>query len=520
MRESGFREPQIAGGGSMTRIRSISLQAALFQALVMTLAFLVITLLQGRTVRSRAYEDLANTGVNVLTALTEMISENPGLYLAGTLQPVLQRYQRRIANIERVVAVDLSGLVIADSRIELIGKRMANPEIRKCMEGQLSIQRTIQREHRNIMQVLIPVDGPYDATRKSSILGALMIEIGSEFVDSRVAADTVRTAWISGGLLLAALCMQVVLIRRLVIRPLQHLSSVAKRFEQGEFSARVPVRGATELGLLAGSFNSMAEKIEKHSRELEARIEDLNQAHRRQKELLTELDSANRELNDFAYVVSHDLKAPLRAIGSLAHWISDDYTDKLDEAGREQLGLLRSRTNRMHDLINGILQYSRLGRIRENKQEIDLHRLAAEVIDLLAPPPNVRVSVETPLPIIVAEKTRIAQVFQNLLSNAIKFSDKEFTEIRIGCGNQDGFWIFSVADNGPGIPEKHFQRIFQIFQTLRPRDQQESTGVGLAVVKKVIEGHGGTVWVESQIGHGSTFFFRLPQAGALANQAT
>jgi light-regulated signal transduction histidine kinase (bacteriophytochrome) len=224
------------------------------------------------------------------------------------------------------------------------------------------------------------------------------------------------------------------------------------------------------------------------------------------------LESANQELNDFAYIVSHDLKAPLRAIGSLANWISTDYADKLDDAGREQLRLLLSRVSRMHALIEGILQYSRVGRVREKKEEFALGELVPEVIDLIAPPETIEVKIETSLPSVLGEKTRIAQVFQNLLSNAVKYMDKGEGKIRIGCMEKDGHWVFNVADNGPGIEERHFGKIFQIFQTLKPRDEFESTGIGLAVVKKAVEMNGGKIWVESKVGSGSTFFFTLPKA--------
>jgi signal transduction histidine kinase len=224
-----------------------------------------------------------------------------------------------------------------------------------------------------------------------------------------------------------------------------------------------------------------------------------------------ELENANKELNDFAYVVSHDLKAPLRGIKTLAQWITTDYADRLDENGRGQLNLLLSRADRMHNLIDGVLQYSRVGRVKENKVQINLNELVSEVIDMVAPPENISITVENELPVIEFERTRIAQVFQNLLSNAVKFMDKPEGQVRIGCVAEDGWWKFSVTDNGPGIEEKYFEKIFQLFQTLSPRDEVESTGVGLTVVKKIIEMYGGRIWVESKVGQGSTFLFTLPK---------
>ncbi|ARO87941.1 histidine kinase [Nitrosospira lacus] len=235
--------------------------------------------------------------------------------------------------------------------------------------------------------------------------------------------------------------------------------------------------------------------------------------------LMDELESANEELRNFAHVVSHDLKAPLRAIGALADWLSTDYADKFDDEGKEHMRLLVSRVHRMSNLIDGILQYSRVGRVREALVELDLNQVVHEVIDLLSPPANIIIRVENPLPRIIAEPTRIQQIFQNLLSNAINYMDKPQGEIHIACRVEGEQWKFSIADNGPGIESRHFERIFQLFQTLAPRDRIESTGVGLALVKKIVEMYGGQIWVESKAGEGSTFFFTLPKIAANINSS-
>jgi len=234
-------------------------------------------------------------------------------------------------------------------------------------------------------------------------------------------------------------------------------------------------------------------------------------AELRQAQLLEQLENANNELKDFAYVVSHDFKAPLRGIKTLTDWIITDYADKLDEEGKKQMDLLINRVDRMHNLIDGILQYSRVGRIKEQQAHVNLNELITEVIDMIASPKNITITVEKELPTVTCERTRIMQVFQNLLSNAVKYMDKPQGQIKIGYIEEKDFWKFSVADNGPGIQEKFFEKIFQMFQTLVPRDEFESTGVGLTVVKKIVEMYGGNVWVESKIEEGSTFFFTMPK---------
>jgi signal transduction histidine kinase len=256
---------------------------------------------------------------------------------------------------------------------------------------------------------------------------------------------------------------------------------------------------------------NQAFELEKRMTELSTVLLYLQGKEKLLKQQARELRKTNQELNDFAYIVSHDLKAPLRAIGSLASWIAADYADKLDEDGRERISLLMSRVRRMHDLIDGVLQYSRVGRIKEQAVEVDLTQVVKDVIDMIAPPKNITIDIENELPAIWCEPTRITQVIQNLLSNAIKYMDKPNGEIKIGCVEADGFWKFYVADNGPGIDAKYHTRIFNMFQTANPPDQVESTGIGLTLVRKIVEMYGGKIWVESTVGIGATFFFTLPK---------
>jgi PAS domain S-box-containing protein len=246
-------------------------------------------------------------------------------------------------------------------------------------------------------------------------------------------------------------------------------------------------------------------------------ISERKQAEEQKARLIRELESTHEELKSFAYVVSHDLKAPLRAISALAGWLSHDYSDKFDEEGKEHMRLLIKRVYRMDNLINGILQYSRVGQVKEKMIAVDLDQLVREVIDLLSPPANIVVTIENTLPTLMAEPTRIEQVFQNLLSNAIKYMDKPQGEIRIACSSEGKQWKFLISDNGPGIELRHFERIFQLFQTLVPRDRVEGTGVGLSLVKKIVEMYGGKIWVESKIGEGRTFFFTLPKTETTAS---
>lgn len=235
------------------------------------------------------------------------------------------------------------------------------------------------------------------------------------------------------------------------------------------------------------------------------------EAEARQVALLKQLEAANRELESFAYIISHDLKAPLRGIRTVIQWLVEDYEDALDDDGKEQMNLLVNRVNRMQSLIEGVLRYSRAGRQGEETHPLQLSELIPDIIDDLNPPEHLNIEIEHPLPVIQADETRIIQVFQNLISNAIKYHDKSQGHIRIQCQETDTNWRFDVIDDGPGIEPRHFERIFEMFSTLQSKDDFESTGVGLAVVKKIVENMGGKIWVQSQLNEGCTFSFSLPK---------
>ncbi|PSR17132.1 PAS domain-containing sensor histidine kinase [filamentous cyanobacterium CCP3] len=224
------------------------------------------------------------------------------------------------------------------------------------------------------------------------------------------------------------------------------------------------------------------------------------------------LEQRNAELDQFAYVASHDLKAPLRAISNLAEWLGEDLGNQLPPENQHQLELLRSRVDRMEALINGLLEYSRVGRRQRSIVAIDLNELLTNVVDSLAPPKSFVVDVPTDLPTLYSHKTALGQVFANLINNAIKHHHRDRGTVRVSWRHQ-GKWIeFAVDDDGPGIAPQYHDKIFTIFQTLKARDDFESTGVGLAVVKKIIEAEKGRVWLTSTVGEGTTFYFTWPFA--------
>ena len=245
------------------------------------------------------------------------------------------------------------------------------------------------------------------------------------------------------------------------------------------------------------------------SRDIARDITAIKEAEEKREQLYSELELANNELKDFAYIVSHDLKAPLRAISSLSNWIAEDYKNLFDEEGKKHLALLIGRSNRMQNFIEGILQYSRLGRIRLEKEPVSIKNIIKNVIESLDLPKRFKIILAPDIPSIVCEEIRIHQVFQNLISNAIKYHDKPEGIVKINYEDDENFHRFIVEDNGPGIEEKHFEKIFKIFQTLQSRDELESTGIGLTIVKRIVELHGGSIKVSAQIGQGTSFSFTI-----------
>lgn len=223
------------------------------------------------------------------------------------------------------------------------------------------------------------------------------------------------------------------------------------------------------------------------------------------------LEKAFKELDKFAYVVSHDLKAPLRAIFNLSNWISEDYLDNMPEEGREMFERIRGRVLRMEGLIEGILAYSKIDRKDDVFTDIDLNKQLKDSLDLIDIPKNFKIDIQGDLPVVKGDQSKIHQVFMNLLSNAIKFNEKPEGEgfVKVKFADDGQFWKFSVEDNGPGIEPQYHEKIFVIFQTLNARDTFESTGVGLAIVKKIVEEMGGKIWLESEVGQGTTFHFTM-----------
>lgn len=273
-----------------------------------------------------------------------------------------------------------------------------------------------------------------------------------------------------------------------------------------------------ENNLLITELQHYSEELERKVAERTSELSESENALRelnatlelRVEQRTAELQRSNEELDNFAYVASHDLKAPLRAINHLANWIEQDSGDALPDAARQHLSKLLARVERMENLLNDLLAYSRVGRKRHPIEQFALKDLIQDVTELVSPPAGFRIVTCADLAMEV-ERIPLETVFRNLLGNAIKHHhDPSHGVVEVDAVLHDDYVAFAVKDNGPGIAPEFHQRIFDIFTTLLPRDQVEASGIGLAIVKKSVESRGGNVWIESAEGQGATVHFTWP----------
>lgn len=251
---------------------------------------------------------------------------------------------------------------------------------------------------------------------------------------------------------------------------------------------------------------------------IESDITERKKSEQRMQEYLKNLEKTNRELDKFAYVVSHDLKAPLRAIGNLTGWIEEDTGHLLPNEVRKNFNLIKDRVVRMEALINGILDYSKVAKKNNQFETFALKDLICEIVSMIGKPEESQFIIPENLPEVTADKVKIQQVFMNLIGNAIKFNNKSEKKVKIESTDFGSHFRFSISDNGPGIDPRFHEKIFQIFQTINTRDDFESNGVGLAIVKKIIDEQDSRIWVESKPGEGSTFHFTWPKKPVLSER--
>ncbi|GGZ06363.1 HAMP domain-containing protein [Streptomyces nitrosporeus] len=327
----------------------------------------------------------------------------------------------------------------------------------------------------------------------------------TELDDARATRDRVLASLMAGAVL--AVVMLSLLLHRVVGRPLNALAAASRRVRTGAVEERIDVRGPADVTAVAAAVEDMRRRL----------TEELDAAQRRETllaEQTTELRRSNSELEQFAYVASHDLQEPLRKVASFCQLLEKRYGKELDDRGKQYIAFAVDGAKRMQVLINDLLTFSRVGRVHEGWKPVDLGRALDRALN------NLTVAVEEsgativredPLPELLGDSTALTMVWQNLIGNAVKFRRPDVPcRITVGCVREGEDWHLTVADNGIGIAPEFSDKVFVIFQRLHARDEYEGTGIGLSLCRKVIEFHGGRIWLEPEPEEGTILHFTLP----------
>ncbi len=420
-------------------------------------------------------------------------------YRAGRIEEVRARGELRRLVDHRSLAGVANDLARVERRASAWRDRYARPTIvRVRAEGPGAIGTAgIERGRRLFERVRAALD------RQERRLAAERAEGRRDLAD---AATFLSISFAAIALLvLAALLTTMIMLRRTVTLPVGALARRVRRVAGGEFDRPLRSRGPRDIGDLAADIDSMRKRI---LHELSASRE----AHAQLDEQARELERSNAELEQFAYVASHDLQEPLRKVASFCQLLEQRYKGQLDERGDQYIDFAVDGAKRMQQLINDLLAFSRVGRGGGDLERVDLDtalRRALSNLDAAMVESRARVDAD-PLPTVRGEPSLLTVVLQNLVGNALKFRAEAAPEVRIAVERQDGDWLFSVADNGIGIEPEYAERVFAIFQRLHPKDEYAGTGIGLAMCRKIVEYHGGRIWLDSDSRPGTTFRFTLP----------
>ncbi len=363
--------------------------------------------------------------------------------------------------------------------------------------------------------------GVYRNWRDTRVFGLIMPIDGINWfviteVSSWDAYATTRRAYtiLGGGMLAFVILMMWVSaewMEGLILTPIERLRDGAERIGQGDLQHHIELQQEDEIGQVAAAFNQMSAELQELYNELERKIAERTAQLEEQKQ---ELARSNAELAQFAYIASHDLQEPLRMITNYLQLIEQRYQGQLDEDADEFIRYATDGARRMQQLIRDLLAYSRVGTQEQNFQQVDLHQLVEQLLEdfqLVVAEKKVHMVIGQ-LPCVWGDVIQLGQLFRNLLANALKFSDQPAPTVELSAhyDASTNEWVFAVRDEGIGIAPAHHERIFLIFQRLHTRSEYPGTGIGLALCKKIVERHGGRIWVDSAENAGAIFFFTLP----------
>ncbi|MBI5106671.1 MAG: CHASE3 domain-containing protein [Solirubrobacterales bacterium] len=323
------------------------------------------------------------------------------------------------------------------------------------------------------------------------------------------AATDTRRALIAAGVLLAFVVLAAALtLRQVLARPLRALAGEVRLVSRGDFRRPIPVTGPRDVV-------GVGEDVDRLRRRIVRELEALEEAQDRLQEQARDLARSNAELEQFAYVASHDLQEPLRKVASFCQALERRYGDQLDDRARQYIDYAVDGAKRMQVLINDLLAFSRVGRLGQEHELVDCGELVEDAkanLGLALEEAGARVVIEDDLPTLRGDRSLLTLLFQNLIGNAVKFRGDAPPEVRLSAQKRDGEWLFACADNGIGVAPRYADRIFVIFQRLHHKEEYAGTGIGLAMCRKIVEYHGGRIWLEDHDGPGATFRFTLPPA--------
>ncbi|MFC1716483.1 ATP-binding protein [Candidatus Poribacteria bacterium] len=377
---------------------------------------------------------------------------------------------------------------------------------------------TIQ-ERRN-RESLLGSETPSVLASDTKKIGSVQVGLSKASMMASMRNAKLKALWLTAGAVALAVLGTVLLIR-LMVRPIKQLAIAAGEVSRGNFGHSVAVKSRDEIGDLAISFNRMTIHLRESRESLQHRLEVEEQIARELEGKTKELSRSNEELDAFVYTVSHDLKAPLVTLQGFSGLLLSDCKDQLDENGRMYIERIQKNTERMGELIEKLLKLSRIGRAKVQEEPVDTADVISDVADELAlqlREKQTTLTVMDNMPAVVCDRTSMHQIFANLISNANKYigADNQNPVIEVGYNEHDSDYTFYVKDNGIGIAEEYHGKIFQILQRLN-EIEVEGTGMGLTIVKKIVDGFGGSIWVDSTKGEGTTVYFTVPEVMEIRN---
>ena len=401
----------------------------------------------------------------ILTELSSLITDTAQIQLLKEIEQLNDKWTDEYTEPLRKAKMLAN---VSDSNLQVFNKFYKD----KFLTGdEQSIQATLQQKFKQFATLEYKI-----RDRRKAILNRTVNE----------------TRQLSFGLTMLSLVIALVVVSFLVqkiSRRIAAMTQMANAIAAGNYNANIKDTGNDELSSLGYSLNHMADELSKN---------------------ISLLKRSNEELDQFAHIVSHDMKSPLRGISNVVSWIEEDHKQELSPKVDQYLHIIRERIVRGENLIEGILSYARVGKEELEKETIDLNQLVGEIVENFSADRNIKVEVAT-LPIVYSEKFLLFQLFSNLIGNAIKYNDKEMGVVKVYCEEHLTEYEFFVEDNGMGIAAPYHKKIFTIFQTLSDKDTSTSTGVGLAIVKKILDGKKKAIQLRSEPGKGSVFSFTWPK---------